>query len=157
MPGVDRLGGHLPSSASSTRRSVAAVRSPKDVVRRFLDAGSSADGGWDMAVIDECFSPSYWSHTWQGDLAHTGARQGRFFSALAFVERLDSVLIGEGDLVVHRSRWRGRHVGELFGVAPTGRVVTVDHVEMWRVEDGMIVEHWGGLGAGGQLFRALSA
>ena len=128
----------------------------KDVVRRFLDAGSTAEGEWDMAVIDECFSSSYWSHTWQGDLAHTGARQGRFFSALELVERLESVLVGEGDLVVHRSRWRGRHVGEVFGVAPTGRVVTVDHVEMWRVEDGKIVEHWGGIGAGGQLWRSLT-
>ena len=126
-----------------------------DVVRRFLDEGTGPDGTWDMTVIDSCFSPAYWSHTWQGDLAHTGARQGRFFSALEFVERLESVLVGEGDLVVHRSRWRGRHVGELFGVAPTGRVVTVDHVEMWRVEDGKIVEHWGGLGAGGQLWRSL--
>ena len=131
------------------------MSSAKDVVRRFLDAGSS-DDGWNMDVIDECFAPSYWSHTWQGDLAHTGARQGRFFAALEFVERLESVLVGEDDLVVHRSRWRGRHVGELFGVAPTGRVVTVDHVEMWRVADGKIVEHWGGLGAGGQLYRALT-
>ena len=132
------------------------ARSAKDVVRRFLDEGTGEDGSWDMAVIDECFSPDYWSHTWQGDLAHTGARQGRFFGALEFVERLESVLVGEDDLVVHRSRWRGRHVGPLFGVAPTGRVVTVDHVEMWRVADGKIVEHWGGLGAGGQLWRALT-
>ena len=131
------------------------MRSPKDVVRRFLDAGSG-DDGWNMDVIEECFSERYWSHTWQGDLAHTGARQGRFFSVLEHVERLDSALVGEGDLVVHRSRWRGRHVGELFGVAPTGRVVTVDHVEMWRVADGKIVEHWGGLGAGAQLYRALT-
>jgi hypothetical protein len=27
---------------------------------------------------------------------------------------------------------------------------------MWRVEDGRIVEHGGGLGAGGQLHRALT-
>ena len=132
------------------------MRSPKEVVRRFLDAGMGDDGEWDMRVIDECFSTEYWSHTWQGDLGHTGARQSRFFSALALVERQESVLIGEGDLVVHRSRWRGRHVGVLFGVPPTGRVVTVDHVEMWRVADGKIVEHWGGLGAGGQLWRALT-
>jgi predicted SnoaL-like aldol condensation-catalyzing enzyme len=45
----------------------------------------------------------------------------------------------------------------VFGVAPTQRVVTVDHVEMWRVADGKIVEHWGGLGAGAQLHRALTA
>jgi ketosteroid isomerase-like protein len=129
--------------------------SPKEVVRRFLDAGSSGDG-WNMDVINECFSEHYFSHTWQGDLAHTGARQDRFFSGFEFLERLESVLIAEGDLVVHRSRSRMRHVGEAFGLAPTGREAIVDHVEMWRVEDGKIVEHWGGLGAGGQLFRALT-
>jgi len=130
-------------------------KTPKDVVRRFLDHGW-ADGGWNMAVIDECFDERYLSHTWQGDLAHTGARQGRFFAALEPVEQVSSDLIAEGDLVVHRSTERVRHVGEVLGVPATGRVVTVEHVEMWRVTDGKIVEHWGGLGAGGQLHRALT-
>jgi ketosteroid isomerase-like protein len=134
---------------------VTATRDPKAVVRRFLDHGRGPDG-WNMDVIDECFAPDYWSHTWQGDLAHTSARQGRFFSAIQFVEQLESDLVAEDDLVVHRSRRRVRHVGEAFGVAPTGREVVVDHVEMWRVTDGKIVEHWGGLGAGSQLYRALT-
>jgi predicted ester cyclase len=130
-------------------------RAPKDVVRRFLDHGSTAEG-WDMDVIRECFDEGYRSHTWQGDLAHTAARQDRFFAGLEFLERLESVVIAEGDLVVHRSRSRVRHVGEVLGVPATGREVVVDHVEMWRVADGKIVEHWGGLGAGGQLHRALT-
>lgn len=109
-----------------------------------------------MDVIEECFDERYWSHTWAGDLAHTGARQGRFFASLQFVEQFESALVAEGDLVVHRSRRNVRHVGEVFGIPPTGRVVTVDHVEMWRVAEGKIVEHWGGLGAGGQLYRALT-
>jgi predicted ester cyclase len=127
----------------------------KEVVRRFLEHGST-EGRWNMDVIEECFSPAYRSHTWQGDLAHTGARQARFFAAFEFLERLESDLVAEGELVVHRSRVRLRHVGEAFGVPATGRVVTADHVEMWRVENGKIVEHWGGLGAGAQLHRALT-
>lgn len=59
--------------------------------------------------------------------------------------------------VVRRFLDHGATVAESFGLAPTGREATIDHVEMWRVEDGKIVEHWGGLGAAGQLFRALSA
>lgn len=51
---------------------------------------------------------------------------------------------------------RVRHTGEAFGLAATGKEVMVDHVEMWRVVDGKIAEHWGGIGAGGQLFRALT-
>jgi len=134
---------------------VSAERTPKEVVRDFLDNGSGPDG-WDMAVIERCFSPGYWSHTWQGDLAHTGARQARFFGAFEFLERLSSDLVAEGDLVVHRSTSRVRHVGEVLGVPPTGREVTIEHVEMWRVRDGKIVEHWGGIGAGAQLHRALT-
>ena len=129
---------------------------PREVVRRFLDHGWTADG-WNMEVISECFSEHYWSHTWQGDLAHTGARQGRFFGAFAFIERVSSDLIAEDDFVVHRSTQRLRHTGEVFGVPPTGREVTVEHVEMWRVTDGKIVEHWGGIGAGSQLHRALTS
>ena len=131
------------------------AREPKDVVRRFLTDGWRP-GGWNMDVIEECFDDRYFSHTWEGDLAHTAARQGRFFSAFELLERLESELVAEDDLVVHRSRQRLRHVGEAFGVAPTGREVTVDHVEMWRIADGKIVEHWGGLGAGGQLYRAIT-
>ena len=110
-----------------------------------------------MDVIAQCFDDRYWSHTWHGDLAHIAARQGRFFAAIEFLEQLESDLVAEGDLVVHRSRRRVRHVGEVFGAAPTGREVVVDHVEMWHVDNGKIVEHWGGLGAGGQLYRALTA
>jgi ketosteroid isomerase-like protein len=132
------------------------VPKPKDVVRRFLEHGRGPSG-WNMDVIEECFDDRYWSYTWQGDLAHTATRQGRFFAAIEFVEPLESELVAEGDLVVHRSRRKVRHVGEVFGVAPTGREVVVDHVEMWRVTDGKIVEHWGGLGAGGQLYRALTS
>ncbi|MEY2448009.1 MAG: hypothetical protein QOH79_1485 [Acidimicrobiaceae bacterium] len=125
------------------------------MVRLFLDHGRK-DGDWNMEVIEQCFDDRYWSHTWGGDLVHTGARQGRFFSALEFLEHVSSDLIAEGDFVVHRSTRRVRHVGEIFGVAPTGREVTVQHVEMWRIDGGKIVEHWGGLGEGGQLYRALT-
>jgi predicted SnoaL-like aldol condensation-catalyzing enzyme len=135
---------------------MARMSEPKEVVRRFLEDGRGPDG-WNMDVIDECFDDRYWSHTWQADLAHTGARQGRFFGALLPLEQLESELVAEGELVVHRSRRRVRHVGEIFGVAPTNREVEIDHVEMWRVADGKIVEHWGGIGAGGQLYRALTS
>ncbi len=34
--------------------------------------------------------------------------------------------------------------------------MTTEHVEMWRVTDGKIIEHWGGMGVGSQLYRALT-
>jgi predicted ester cyclase len=52
-------------------------------------------------------------------------------------------LIGEGDRVVHRVEGHGTHLGEMFGIEPTG--VTLDWTEthIGRYADGMLVEHWG--------------
>ncbi|HVM09697.1 MAG TPA: ester cyclase [Acidimicrobiales bacterium] len=130
-------------------------RTPKEVVERFLNDGST-DGEWNMDVIEECFDPSYFSHTWQGDLAHTGARQARWFGAFEYLEKLDDHLVAEGDLVVHHRRNRVRHIGDALGVQATGRELEIDHIEMWRVRDGKIVEHWGGSGVGHQIRRALT-
>ena len=82
---------------------MATVREPKEVVQRFLDHGSTADG-WNMEIITECFSEHYWSHTWQGDLPATRALQSRFFAAFEFIERLSSDLIISSDTVFFRTR-----------------------------------------------------
>lgn len=36
-----------------------------------------------------------------------------------------------------------RHVGELFGAAPSGRTVTFTGIEVFHVLDDKIVEYWG--------------
>jgi predicted ester cyclase len=57
--------------------------------------------------------------------------------------------IVHGDAVVHRVTARGTHLGELrqptIGVVPaTGRAVDGwDHIHIWRLRGGRIVEHWG--------------
>ena len=51
-------------------------------------------------------------------------------------------LVAEGDKVVTRKSFTGTHEGEFLGVPPTGRRVTIDVIDIVRVEDGRIVEHW---------------
>jgi predicted ester cyclase len=51
--------------------------------------------------------------------------------------------IAEGDLVAERFTARGTHQGELMGVAPTGREVTLAGINIFRVQDGQLVERWG--------------
>lgn len=48
------------------------------------------------------------------------------------------------DYIAFRSTMRGSHRGELMGIPPTGRQVTVQLVDMIRVEGGQFVEQWGG-------------
>jgi predicted ester cyclase len=50
--------------------------------------------------------------------------------------------IAEGDKVVTRKSFTGTHDGEFFGVAPTGRKVTINVIDIVRLQDGKIVEHW---------------
>jgi predicted ester cyclase len=52
-------------------------------------------------------------------------------------------VVGEGDTVVVHAIHRGRHTGDLMGIAPTGREVAYDYVHIVRFRDGKAVEHWG--------------
>jgi predicted ester cyclase len=64
------------------------------------------------------------------------------------------LLIGEGDIVVERFTASGSHRGEIFGVAPSGRSISLSGINIFRVRDGRIVERWGRLDELG-LFRQL--
>lgn len=59
-------------------------------------------------------------------------------------------MIAEGDKVVTRVTWTGTHPGAFWGVAPTGKTITVDGIFIHRVVDGRI--QWDGrFGAVGVL------
>ena len=51
-------------------------------------------------------------------------------------------LIAEGDRVAARLRFRGTHLGELDGIAPTGRRVDCTGIVISRIEEGKIAEDW---------------
>lgn len=53
-------------------------------------------------------------------------------------------VVADGDRVVHHSRFTTVRTGEVLGVSATGRRVTVDHVDLWRIDGDRIVEHRGG-------------
>jgi predicted ester cyclase len=50
--------------------------------------------------------------------------------------------ICEGDKVVTRKVFTGTHVGAFQGIEPTGREVEIHCIDIVRVADGRIVEHW---------------
>jgi predicted ester cyclase len=51
-------------------------------------------------------------------------------------------LLAEGDKVVARVEMTGDHDGEFVGLQPTGRSWRYQHVHIFRIEDGLIAEHW---------------
>ncbi len=51
-------------------------------------------------------------------------------------------LIAEGDKVVARYTVRGTHRGDFQGIPPTGKEVAFSSIEIDRMVDGKVQEHW---------------
>ncbi len=56
-------------------------------------------------------------------------------------ERVEDI-IATDDRVVVRTRFTATQIGEIAGLPPTGRRFATEHLHVWRVEDGLIAEHW---------------
>jgi predicted ester cyclase len=52
-------------------------------------------------------------------------------------------MVAERDKVVVRWTWRGTHTGEIWGVAPTGKKLTITGISILRIVGSKIVEEWG--------------
>lgn len=57
------------------------------------------------------------------------------------VEILD--LIEEDNKVTIRARFTGTHSAEVFGIPATGKRISFEALEIFRMENGLIVESWG--------------
>jgi steroid delta-isomerase-like uncharacterized protein len=79
-----------------------------------------------------------------------------FFVGLPDVTGTMEDLIISGDRVVGRFVYRGTHAGEMMGMLATGRPVEMRSIDIWRVEDGMFVEHWDELNLM-QVFQQIGA
>jgi steroid delta-isomerase-like uncharacterized protein len=102
----------------------------------------------DLALVDELVHSDFADH----DPAHPDQPRGPesvretvrnlhgMFSELRF-EVEDQ--IAEGDRVVQRVTMSGRHTGPLMGREPTDKTFAVRHVNIWRIADGKIADHWG--------------
>jgi predicted ester cyclase len=51
--------------------------------------------------------------------------------------------IAEDDVVATRIVAKGTHVGAFWGIEPTNKPICIEAVNIDRVRDGKIVEHWG--------------
>jgi hypothetical protein len=77
-------------------------------------------------------------------LAALNTDPGLAYSGRSIPDRTDRVL----DIIVHGDRvwatWliEGTHEGPIYGIAPTGRPVSVLELGQWRIENGLIAEAW---------------
>ena len=48
----------------------------------------------------------------------------------------------------------GKHVGEAMGIPPSNQDVSIRGMEIWRVANGKVAEHWGVVDIGDVLEKA---
>jgi hypothetical protein len=73
-----------------------------------------------------------------------GVRRGCFAYFQAFPDLHLSIdeLIAEDDRVFCRSTMTGTHDGEYKGIPPTGRHISSESAEVFRIDDGTFVGYW---------------
>ena len=133
------------------------MESNAELVRRLHDALLSER---DVDVLDRFFAHGFVSHNNPPGFPPGVAGVKQFFAMFrdAFPDAAVAIdeLISEGDRVAVATTLSGTHEGELMGIAPTGRTVSVTGIDIVRIEDGRIVEHRGLTDIVG-LMRQLSA
>lgn len=72
---------------------------------------------------------------WLGNVAIMNAS----FSDLTLDVRHE---LADGDLVAFNITYTARHAGDFLGIAATGRTVSWQSLEHYRVSDGLIAEEW---------------
>ena len=98
-----------------------------------------------LAIADELIVEDYTQHSVFGI---PNGREGfkQFFMAFATAvpdAQFDiEDVIAEGDKVVTRYTVKGTQTGALQGIPPTGKKFSMKGIDIFRVVDGKVVEHW---------------
>jgi steroid delta-isomerase-like uncharacterized protein len=100
-----------------------------------------------LEVIDEVIASDFvgYSPTDGEFRGPAGFRQlvERYTSAFPNSSMRIGRIVAEGDMIATHWTATGTHTGELMGIAPTGRDVTVEGVQFDRIREGKIVESHG--------------
>ena len=106
------------------------AKESKAFIRRYFDAMGKDKS---VATMDE-----YIADADEELKQHIAAFEAAFPGYGMIVEDM----IAEGDKVVVRGAMHGTHKGDLMGIPPTGKQVTISVIIIYRIADGKIVEHW---------------
>src|SRR6201988_985275 len=98
----------------------------------------------DPDLVDRFVAREYRNHNAFVDDGREANRRfwAEFFVALPDLTATMEDLVVSGDRVVGRFVYRGTHRGEFMGIPASGRPVEMRSIDIWRVADGMFVEHW---------------
>lgn len=138
MGGAVALASARASAAESASGEAAAVGSA------LLDGYVTAVNTHDTRRFPELFTEAY--------IQHSGRSQSGLAAQIALFQSLFAVTpdhymqvedrIIVGDRVVARTTHTATHTGTFRGFPPTGKRFSYRTIDIWRVENGKLAEHW---------------
>lgn len=125
------------------------MQNNKDVVRRIVEEYFNNRAKLDN--VDQYIDPNIQDHGIPQGMPNAldGFRNWVQMHLRAFPDgRFNDIqVIGENDMICVLSTFTGTQKGEFCGIAPTNKRVRVYCVDLSRVRNGKVVEHWGGMDA----------
>jgi steroid delta-isomerase-like uncharacterized protein len=116
----------------------------KTLVRRLVKEVWSKGN---LAVADQIVAPNYVNHDPAAPMPEPG-REGLKKHVAAYRTAFPDLTLtvddalAEGNKVTIRWSARGTHKGELMGIAPTGKQVTMTGISVVRITSGKVAEAW---------------
>ena len=109
----------------------------KAIVRRFVEAYNERN----FDAFDDLLAPNYFDHT--NKVGPEGLKQLMNMASKGFPDFHETIedIIAEGDKVWVRITFSGTNTGEFMGIAPTGKKVTTEMVDIFRIANGKLVEY----------------
>jgi steroid delta-isomerase-like uncharacterized protein len=114
----------------------------EEVVRGIYEAINTGD----LGLLEKFVAPDYTEHS-EGFRGVEPFRQQVAAFRAGFPDlhvSIDELLI-DGDRFASRTTVTGTHTGDLMGMPATGKQISVEAVDMGRIENGLAKERWGGL------------
>jgi steroid delta-isomerase-like uncharacterized protein len=116
----------------------------KAVVRRNTE---EVQGKGKFDVFEDLFADDFIDHTPQPDTTpdKAGVRKLYTYIRAAFPDFHAEIhwQLADGDRVTTYKTYHGTHEGPFLGVAPTHRRIHFETVDVMRVQNGKITDHWG--------------
>lgn len=115
----------------------------KETIRRFWEEIFNKRK---LELVDEVFTDDYVYHGAAGQDVH--GREGlkqfltMYFNAFPDIRAEVEDVFGEGDKVASRSTCRGTHKGDLMGMPPTGKHVSIRVICTNRFVGNRVAEDW---------------
>ena len=119
-----------------------ATEETRQLAQNYLETLNRVLGTGEVDLLDGIATADFVAHgagvgldSWKQNVV--GSRS--FFPDAQLIAK---AILADGDKAAIHSTLRGTHLGEMNGIPPTGKQISIDIVDIVRFQDGMAVERW---------------